>query len=148
DLAFPAAFSTLAAAVTQGTNQVGYIYGGGTFSFDATPGNYLINVVAQPTGNAEAGTYALSVAPAPPVPSILLPSDASSVAPGGTVHLIWSTQNATACPPSSTPSGAWGSASSEPTSGTTTSAALTASTSFVLSCTGPGGTSSQSTSVA
>jgi hypothetical protein len=148
DLAFPTLFSTLAAAVTQGASQVGFIYGSGTFSFSATPGNYLINVVAQPDATAGAGTYGVNVATAPPAPTVSLTADATSVSSGSTVHLVWSTENATLCTPSSTPAGAWGSATSEPTSGTATSAALTVATTFTLSCSGVGGNAAQSATVA
>jgi len=141
DLQWPAGLSNLAVIVTQGTNQVGSIFGGGTFAFMATPGNYFINFIAQPGGTDHAGTYAMSVAPSPAPPTVNLTSDAPSVASGGTVHLVWSSQNATSC----TASGGW--TGSQALSGTATTSAITAVTTFTLACSGPGGSTSQSVTV-
>jgi tetratricopeptide (TPR) repeat protein len=143
DVGFPASFKNLAVLVTRGTSLVGSIYTAGNFTFPATGGDYYVNFVAQPIGTDEAGTYAIAVAPAPPAtpPSITLQGTPLSVASGGTVTLAWSSKNATSC----TASGGW--SGSEPVSGTITSAALTAATTFTLSCTGPGGSASQSVSV-
>jgi hypothetical protein len=141
DLGFPATFANFDTIVTQGTTLVGQIFGGGTFVINATPGDYFINFIAQPTGTDQAGTFALNVDSAPPEPVVNLSTDNSSVASGSTVDIIWSTKNATAC----TASGGW--SGSQALSGTTTSAVLTANTTFTLSCTGAGGTTSKSVSV-
>jgi hypothetical protein len=141
DLGFPANFANFDVIVTQGTTQAGEIFGGGTFPFTATPGNYFINFIAQPTGSDGAGTYALSVATAPPAPTITLSADRPSVASGSTVNLIWSTQNATSC----TASGGW--SGNQPLSGTATTAALTTTTTFALQCQGAGGSAQQSVTV-
>jgi hypothetical protein len=140
DLAFPASFSSFAAVVTQGTTHIGSIFGGGAFAFSATPGNYFINFIAQPGGPDEAGTYSLDVSPGPVVN---LSSDATSVASGGTVNLTWTTQNTTDC----TASGGW-SGSQSATGGSVKSAALTAATTFTLTCSGEGVTATQAVSVA
>jgi Flp pilus assembly protein TadD len=143
DLAFPAAFANLAVIVTRGSSRIGSIFGGGTFPFTATSGTYNINFVAQPaqTSPDGAGTYAMVVSTAPPAPTVNLSSTASSVSSGGTVDLVWSTQNATSC----TASGGW--SGSEPLSGQVTTAALTATTTFTLTCSGSGGTGAQSVKV-
>ena len=141
DLGFPATFANFDAIVTQGTTQAGSIYGGGTFNFTATPGDYYVNIIAQSTGSDQAGTYALAVAGAPPAPTVTLTVDRPQVATGSSVDLTWSSQNATSC----TASGGW--SGTEPTSGTATTATLTESTTFTLACTGPGGTTSQSVTV-
>jgi hypothetical protein len=141
DLGFPAAFANFDTIVTQGTTLVGQIFGGGTFVINATPGEYFINFIAQPTGTDQAGTFALNVGSAPPEPVVNLSTDNSSVSSGSTVDIIWSTKNATSC----TASGGW--SGSQALSGTTTSAVLTANTTFTLSCTGTGGTTSKSVSV-
>lgn len=152
DMVFPSALSTLEAAVTTGTSVEGKIVAGGssgstgpisgTFSFSASPGTtYFVNVLAQTASPATAGTYALTVMPAPVV--TLTPS-VTSVTSGSTVNLTWSTQNATSC----TASGGSGWSGSEtPSGGTVTTSALTATTTFSLSCTGGGGTGSASTTV-
>ncbi len=137
DVAFPASFQNLAAIATRGTSTVGKIFGAGSFTFMATTGDYDINFVAQPGGSDKAGTYAMTVGTAPPAPTITgFSSSATSVSSGSTVMLTWSSQNATAC----TLSGGGGfSNTSEPASGSATSAALTANTTFTLTCTGAGG---------
>jgi hypothetical protein len=142
DLGFPANFANFDSIVTQGTKNVGSIFGGGTFNFQATAGNYFLNFIAQTSGSDQAGTYALTVAPAPAAPTVTLSVDKPQVASGSTVDLIWSSTNATSC----TASGGW--SGSQPVSGTATSAALTSNTTFTLTCMGAGNQSaSQSVSV-
>jgi hypothetical protein len=141
DLGFPANFADLALAVTRDTTSVGLIFGGGTFSFDAVPGRYFLNFIASPNAVAKAGTYGLLVAPAPPAPVVTLTATPVSVASGATTSLTWSATNATSC----AASGAW--TGTKATSGTETSSALAADSTFTLNCTGPGGSGSQSVSV-
>lgn len=141
DLGFPANFANYDTIVTQGTQQVGSIYGGGTFNFTASPGIYFINFIAQPAGSAQAGTYALTVGSAPPPPTVSLSVDHPQVSAGSTVDLVWSSQNATSC----TASGGW--SGSKALSGTATSAALTGDTTFTLTCAGAGGSAAKSVSV-
>src|SRR5262249_54877993 len=100
-----------------------------------------VSFIAQPGGTDEAGTYAITVGPPPPAPSVTLNSDVSSVASGGTVKLTWSSQNADTC----TASGAW--SGSQPLSGSTTSGAITASSTFTLTCNGAGGSAASTASV-
>jgi hypothetical protein len=140
DVGFPAAFQNLAAIVTRGTSRVGSIYGGGTFGFPAVVGDYYVNFVAQPTGTDQAGTYSMLVETAP-TPTLTFTSNVSSVDSGGTVTLKWTGGNVTAC----TASNGW--TGSEPVSGQFTSGALTATTTFALSCDGPGGTAANSVTV-
>lgn len=140
DVGFPASLATFAVLVTRGTTQVGSIFGGGTFTFSAgTTGNYLINFIAQPGGTDKAGTYAMNVRPGP---DVTLKSDVATVASGGTVNLTWTSQNTATC----TASGGW--SGSQTVSGTMKSAALTANTTFTLTCSdGQGATAAQSVSV-
>jgi len=141
DLNFPATFSDLALAVTRGTDRIALIFGGGTFAFNAAPGRYFLNFIAAPNATAQAGTYGLSVDVAPPAPVVTLAANPTSLASGGTTVLTWSTTGATAC----TASGAW--TGSRGTSGTETSAAINANSTFTLTCTGPGGSAANSASV-
>ena len=138
DIGFPASFGNLALVVTQGASNLGNIFSLGNLSLSAATGDYFINLIAQPATVAAAGTYALVMAPAP---TVSLAPSASSVVSGGTVTLTWSTTNATSC----TAKDGW--TGSEPTSGTFQTPALTANTVFTLSCTGPGGTASQSVTI-
>ena len=141
DLGFPSAFGSLAVLVTQGTTVIGHIYNAGSFNFAATAGDYFVNVLAQPQGAYEAGTYVLTVGPVPPAATLTLQSSATSVTSGGTVTLSWSAQNATSC----TASGGW--SGNQPVSGQATSPTITADTTFTLTCTGNGGSVTQSVTV-
>jgi hypothetical protein len=140
DLGFPANFANYDTIVTQGTTSVGSIFGGSAFNFNATPGKYFVNFIAQPTGTDQAGTYGLTVATAPAAPVVNLSVDKPQVASGSTVDIIWSTQNATKC----TASGGW--SGPQAMSGTVTSAALMTDTTFTLTCEGAAGWSPQSKS--
>lgn len=141
DLDFPVTFADLALAVTRGSTRVGNIFGGGTFSFDATPGDYAINFIATPNSTQKAGTYGLRVSPTPPAPTVTLAANPASVPNGSTTMLTWNSSNATAC----TASGAW--SGSKATSGSQPSGALTSSSTFTLTCTGAGGNANQSVTV-
>jgi plastocyanin len=140
DVGFPALFQNLAAIVTRGTARVGSIYGGGTFGFPAVVGNYSVNFVAQPTGTDQAGTYSMVVMTAP-APTLDFASASPSVASGATVTLNWTGANVSSC----TASNGW--TGSKDLKGTFTSAALTATTTFALSCDGPGGNVAKSVTV-
>lgn len=155
DLKFPQALANLNLAVTSGTTLVGTIASAGSsgsFPFQATANTaYTINVLAQPAAASSsepeaAGTYAMSVAPAP---TVTLTASPTSVASGGTVSLTWNAQNATSCTASASPSNsAWsGSETASSSGGPITSSALTADTTFTLSCTGAGGTASGTAAV-
>jgi hypothetical protein len=133
DLGFPAAFADLSAIVTTGTQRVGSIFGSGTFNFDASAGNYFVNLIAQPGASELAGTYGLQLRDAPPLPTLTLTASAASVALGGTVDLTWTSQGATTC----TARNGWTGAKA--LSGRERSPAVNAATTFVLDCDGAGG---------
>src|SRR5882762_1809243 len=75
-------------------------------------------------------------------PSVSISASPTSVASGGSSTLSWSSANATAC----TASGAW--SGSMATSGSKATGAMTATKAYTLSCTGAGGTATQSATVA
>jgi len=139
DLAFPAAFSDLAAVVSLDGTVLGKIYGGGSFSFDGAPGTYVLTTIATP-GSQNYGLYSLNISPS--APTVTFKASASSVATNGTVTLTWSSQNATAC----MGSGGTGWAASQPTSGSL-AVAVAATETLTLTCTGSGGSASQSLTV-
>jgi hypothetical protein len=144
DIGFPETLESLAVVVTEGANLIGKIYTSGTFNFSATPGDYVLTVLAQPQPATqaepdEAGTYATSVSSVPSPPTVTLTSNVTQVQSGGTVLLQWSSDDATSCTASSSP--ASGFSGTVATSGQKTSSALTESTTFTLTCTGAGGTS-------
>jgi hypothetical protein len=83
DLKFPTAFDSLALVVSRGSQVVGKVFGGGTFTFTATPGDYQLTFVASPSADQLFGLYAAAMAYAPP--SVTLSASASSVASGSNV---------------------------------------------------------------
>lgn len=141
DLAFPTGLQEFAVAVTRGPELISQLFGGGTVTFDTQPGTHSISVLAKPATAADYGAWGFEVAATPPPPTVSLDSSAASVPNQGTVTLAWSSTGATGC----TASGGW--SGSKAASGTETSAALTAQTTFNLLCTGPGGTASDSVTV-
>lgn len=153
DLKFPAPLASLNFAVTSGTTLVGTIASSGSsgsFPFQAAANTtYTVNVLATPatptnSQQAAAGTYAMSVDPAP---LVTLSASSASVASGGTVTLTWTAQNAASCTASASPSNSAWSGSESPTGGPVTTSAITADTTFSLSCMGAGGTGSASATV-
>jgi hypothetical protein len=139
DLGFPTTFQNLALVMSQGGQVLGKIYGGGTFSIDATPGQYVLTFVATPGGD-NYGLYSIDVASAPP--TLTFTATPTSVTSGQAVQLTWSAPSATSC----TASGSSGWTGSEPVSGST-SVSVSASGSLTLTCTGPGGSITQSVSI-
>jgi hypothetical protein len=141
DLEFPARFAELAAAVTRGTQKVGFVFGGGKFTFSATPGDYFINFITRVDAAATYGTYGLKVEDTPPPPTVTLTAAAASVAAGESTTLTWSSTNATSCLATGQWSGSKAVASSE------TVGPISTQSTFTLACTGPGGTVSKSVAV-
>src|SRR5262249_49090889 len=97
DLGFPAAFSDLALAVTRGTTLVGQIFGGGKFTFAATPGDYSLNFIARSGANSNYGLYGTTVEDTPPPPAISLNASPTAVNSGGTTTVNWTATGATSC---------------------------------------------------
>ncbi len=151
DLAFPAAFDNLAVVLSSGSQVLGKIYGGGTFSVAATPGPYVLTFVATPSSavtNSQGApitpNYGLySIVMATSAPTVTFSASAASVPAGQTVELTWSSTNATSC----TAAGASGWSGPEMTSGST-AVIINANVTLTLTCTGGGGAASQSVKVA
>jgi hypothetical protein len=140
DLAFPTTFQNLAVLISQGSQVIGKIYGGGTFAVNAAPGQYVFTFVATP-GAQNYGLYSLSLISAPP--TVTLSTSATSVASGQSVQLSWTSTGATACTASGAPQ--W--TGTEPTSSTGVAVAITADATLSLTCTGPGGSATQTVTV-
>ena len=142
DLEFPQRFAGLDAVVTRGPDVVGSFFGGGSFIFNGTPGNYFITFIAKPGAQSGgAGTYRMRVATAPNQPTVTLTSSAGSVHPGETARLTWSSTDATTC----VASGAW--SGSKTASGNEVTIGLSSQSIFNLECTGPGGSSTTQVTV-
>jgi hypothetical protein len=139
DLKLPAAFDSLALVVSQGSTVFGKIYGGGTFSFDVTPGVYQLTFVASPASQQQYGMYGTGVVFTPPSVTSFAANETSAAA-NSTITLNWATANATSCTGSG---GGWNGSS---TSGSV-SLVLSATTTYTLNCTGAGGSVSKSVQV-
>jgi plastocyanin len=145
DLAFPALFDNLALVVSRGSQVLGKIYGGGTFSIAGTPGEYVLTFVATPNSTGAASTqnyglYSIRMASSPP--SVVFTAASATVTAGQTVQLTWSSTNATSCMAGG--SSAW--TGSESTSGTL-AVIVSATVTLTLTCTGDGGSAAQSVTV-
>jgi hypothetical protein len=93
-------------------------------------------VCTGPGGNSAPETATVNIIPTASV--TVLPS---VIAPGGTTTLTWSSSNATSC----SASAGW--TGPQPTSGAQATGALSATTSYGLTCSGPGGTSNAASAV-
>jgi hypothetical protein len=146
DLGFPASLGSLSLIVTSGQSVVSEITGAGKGAFTVTtPGTYVLNVLAQVGSAADYGMYGLELA-AGVAPTVTLTASASSVSSGQGVTLTWSSTNASSCTASATPAvSGW--SGTLATSGSQTSGALTAATTFSLSCEGDGVTTTATASV-
>lgn len=84
----------------------------------------------------------------PPAPTLTLSANPTTVLSGGLSTLTWSSTNATSCTASNV--GAEGSTwwGPKPTSGSDVRGPLTATATYSLACTGPGGTVSRSATIA
>lgn len=92
-------------------------------------------------GPGGASTQSTEVIVAAPAPSVSLVAKSTTLGAGMTTMLTWAAQEASAC----TASGGW--SGNVPTSGSQATAALAATTIFTITCTGAGGTATQSTTV-
>jgi len=143
DLKFPAQFQSLALVVSAHGALVGKIFGGGTFTIPATPGAYQLNFVAMP-GSTMAGVqqqyglYGVQIVNS--APTVTLKASPATVTVGGATTLSWTSTNATSC----TASGGTFTMGSQSIGSGTTSVSVAATTTYTLTCTGPGGSSAQS----
>ena len=76
-----------------------------------------------------------------PAPTVNISANSGSIAYNSSTALTWSSSNATSC----TASGGWSGA--QPLSGTQSTGNLTSNQTYTLTCTGPGGSTSASTTV-
>jgi hypothetical protein len=148
DLKFPGAFQDLAVLVSQGSQVLGKIFGGGTFSMNVQPGTYTLTFVDTPSTTAgttpgSTPNYGLySVHAASSAPTVTFTAGTSSVTVGQPVQLTWSSQNATTC----TASGSTAWSGSEKTSDTA-SVVISATVTLTLTCDGPGGSAAKSVTI-
>ncbi len=95
-----------------------------------------------PGGSASQSVTVTVNASSVAAPTVSISAEPTSVIAGDAAMLTWSSTDATSC----TASGAW--SGDKPTSGSASTGGLTAATNtFILTCSGPGGTTSQSVTV-
>ena len=104
-------------------------------TFTAVTGEVYVNAIEVRQLAAAGGTVSTSAAVAvAPTPKLSLIASPTTVAAGNASTLQWSTANAASC----TASGGWTGAKA--TSGSQSSGPIASTTTFTLTCTGPGGT--------
>ncbi|MDB5169086.1 MAG: glycosyl hydrolase [Candidatus Saccharibacteria bacterium] len=86
-------------------------------------------------------TYVVTTPDAAPAPTVSFSASPTSVVSGSASTLAWSSTNATSC----TATGSW--SGSKATAGSASTGAVTANSSYGLSCTGSGGTASANATV-
>ena len=111
----------------------GYLLGWMNSGFDLTSAVYIDDVTIS-------DTYITS-APLPPAPTLTLSASPAAVAYNASSTLTWSSSNATTC----AASGAWSGLKAP--SGAATLPALTTTAAYTLTCTGAGGSASQSATI-
>ena len=119
----------------------------GTRDFDGSTRTGVHRGAYEGDGSNPGWRLALAIKPAtggtnPPAATVALSADSATVSLQGSTTLQWTATNAASC----TASGGW--SGTRGLSGSETVGPLAATTTFVLTCTGPGGLASQSVSVA
>jgi hypothetical protein len=117
------------AQATSGSQSTGALSASASFSLDCSG-----------AGGTATRSVTVTVTAAPP-PSVTLTVAPDTVLVGGSSTLTWSATDATSC----TASGGWTGA--QATSGSQSTGALSASTSFTLDCSGPGGSANRTVTV-
>ncbi len=132
------------------TNATSCVASGGWSGARQTSGNQstgalntttLFVLACTGTGGTAQQSVTVTVIPATPGPTVSLSANPSTISAGNQSVLTWTSSNATAC----TASGAWSGA--RPTNGSETVGPLSQTSIFTLTCTGAGGSTSQSATV-
>jgi hypothetical protein len=141
DLKFPGQFQDLDLVVSQGSVALGKDFGGAPFSFAATaPGTYQLTFIATPAAQQQYGLYAVAVVYS--APTVTLTASPSTVTAGAATTLSWTTKDATSCMASG---GNW--IGSPAVGSDSVSLAVPSTTTYTLTCTGPGGMIAKSVTV-
>jgi hypothetical protein len=111
----------------------------GTQSTGALTADTTYTLTCNGPGGSDSETVVVTILPAP---SLTFTAYPTSVASGNASTLTWNATNATAC----TASGAW--SGTRNTSGTQSTGALTTTSTYSLTCTGAGGSATQSVTIA
>ena len=112
----------------------------GSQTINALTANSTFNLSCSGPGGSASDSVSVSVSP-PSAPLVNLSASPTNLPFNGSTTLSWASSNTTSC----TASGGW--SGSKATSGSQTISGLTADSSFDLTCSGPGGSVSDSVSV-
>lgn len=122
-------------------------------AYGITPGSYLVQVTSPTTGasnkvgvNILGSSTVTTTTTVATAPSVTFTASPTSISSGQSSLLSWSSANATSCT-SSGDGVSWGWPSARYTSGAQYTPSLTATQTYTMSCTGAGGTVSQSVTV-
>ena len=140
DLKFPAQFQDLALVVSRGGIVLGKIFGGGTFSFSATPGTLQLTFIATPAAQQQYGLYSVKVVTS--APTVTLAATPTSLVAGESTTLNWTTSGADSCIASG---GNWTGSKAVNTGSEVVK--VDATTTFTLTCTGTGGSTAKTVSI-
>jgi hypothetical protein len=140
DLMAPQRLGQLLVAVTRDTQFVGEVIGSASVNVNATPGTYMLNVIAttNTAANSPFGMFGIAFGGAP---NVTLTPSATSVTSGGSVSLTWSSTDTTSC----TASDGW--SGSKAGSGTESIGPLSSDTKLTLTCSGVTGSTSNSVTI-
>ncbi len=135
DAMWPKSFQQLNLFITQGAAVMGKVYGPGVVPLTLAAGDYQLTYSAVPDATEMAGLYGIDVT-AIPAATASLAADSASISPGQSIHLSWTSTNASSC----MASGGWSGPQATSGSGVA-EGPLSATTTFMLTCTGAGGSS-------
>lgn len=113
----------------------------GTYSTGALSSTRTYTLACTGNGGTVSRSATVTIASGSPSPTLTLSVSPTTVPSGASSNLTWSSANTSSC----TASGAW--SGSRPTSGSAATGPLTASSTFTLTCAGPGGSLARSTTV-
>ena len=113
----------------------------GTASTGALAATSTFTLTCSGAGGSAQASRTVNVTVVPPAPTVSLSANPTTVATGASSMLTWSSTNATGC----TASGAWSGAKA--ISGTASTGALAATSTFTLTCSGAGGSAQASRTV-
>ncbi len=116
----------------------------GSLTFNNLTSNTTYTLTCTGNGGSASDTASVTVGSAPQAPTVNISANPTNVSYNGTSTLSWSSTNATSCTATAGTNGWMG---PKNTSGTFYTGNLTSTTNYIITCTGNGGTASDSATV-
>jgi hypothetical protein len=139
DMQAPQLLGQLLVAVTRDTQFLGEVIGSSSVNIDATPGNYVVNVIAgADAAKSPFGMYGVAFNSAP---MLTLNASATSVTAGSSVTLTWNSADVSSC----TASDGW--SGTKAINGSESVGPLTSDARFTLTCVSATGNENKSVNV-